>query len=944
MPRLLTILSAVCCLFGIMVASASARPPRDVDWLVYGRDYPAVAKLRIDGERLVLTNGLIERTFMLGPNGATIGYDNLITGETITRGVKPEAVVTLNGRRFEVGGLKGQPNYAYLDPAWIDELTSDPAALQYIGYETTPIEARLDWKRVRHHAPDVAWPPNGIHVRMDYQLMGDLGALLDDADVASDAGRELLFAEPFDDLGAAWRVHASEAHPRSSAMNEGKPGEIYGLANTCIFVERDLPAGARLIEATFDVGTDRSASWGPGIGLVLPDRTVKFNLRPGSMEVGIHDGRSERRTTLPQDVDLSKPVVIRMRLDHGEARCDVQTINGAWVECLAFPIELPAQGAKLRIGKLGYAGDDRDHGNPGELVRLRMLNASVYGAFDPSALPDRLAELRAFRDVVVSVHYNLYDGIPVMSKWITVRNDGERAVTLDAFTCETLALVEFASWVEDRGVPMPRPAFHVEADYSFGGMSFHNARRKAVRFIPDPDYKTQVHYPRRNPCLLEVGPELGPGQTIEPGGTFESFRAFELAFDSSNRERQGLAIRRMYRTVAPWVTENPLMMHVRYADWDTVKAAIDQCAAVGFEMVILTFGSGFNIENESEEYLAEMKRYADYARSKGIEIGGYSLLSSRRVGGGNDVTLPEGQRPTFGNAPCIGSTWGRDYFRKLYRFYERTGFALLEHDGSYPGDACDSTHHPGHRGHEDSRWNQWRTITDFYKWCRAKGVYLNVPDYYYLAGSSKSGMGYRETNWSLPRAQQVIHTRQNIYDGTWTKTPSMGWMFVPLTQYHGGGAAATIEPLREHLDHYGRMLSSNLALGAQACYRGPRLFDAPETETLVRTWVDWYKRHRDILESDLIHGRRADGRDLDWMLHVNPALETSGMLVVFNPLDHDVSRTIRVGLYYTGLTDAAVVTDPDGAEETVRLGRDYDIELTVSVPAGGMTWRTLRAP
>ena len=41
-------------------------------------------------------------------------------------------------------------------------------------------------------------------------------------------------------------------------------------------------------------------------------------------------------------------------------------------------------------------------------------------------------------------------------------------------------------------------------------------------------------------------------------------------------------------------------------------------------------------------------------------------------------------------------------------------------------------------------------ISDFYKWCRASGVYLNVPDYYYLAGSNKCGMGYRETNWSLP--------------------------------------------------------------------------------------------------------------------------------------------------------------------------------------------------
>ena len=94
----------------------------------------------------------------------------------------------------------------------------------------------------------------------------------------------------------------------------------------------------------------------------------------------------------------------------------------------------------------------------------------------------------------------------------------------------------------------------------------------------------------------------------------------------------------------------------------------------------------------------------------------------------------------------------------------------------------------------------------------AKGIYLNVPDHYFLSGSSKTGMGYREVNWSLPRDQQVIHTRQNIFDGTWEKTPSMGWMFVPLTEYQGGGAAATIEPLDEHLDHYERMLVSNLAL------------------------------------------------------------------------------------------------------------------------------------
>ncbi len=231
---------------------------------------------------------------------------------------------------------------------------------------------------------------------------------------------------------------------------------------------------------------------------------------------------------------------------------------------------------------------------------------------------------------------------------------------------------------------------------------------------------------------------------------------------------------------------------------------------------------------------------------------------------------PGGAR--FGNSPCLGSVWGENYFRKLRQFFEQTGCGVLENDGSYPGDVCASTNHPGHAGLKDSQWKQWRIISGFYQWCRARGIYLNVPDWYFLAGSSKTGMGYRETDWSLPRAQQEIIERQNIFDGTWEKTPSMGWMFVPLTEYQGGGAAATIEPLKDHLDHYETRLANLFGAGVQACYRGPRLFDTDETKAVVKKWVDFYKAHRAILDSDLIHLRRADGRDWDGWLHVNPAL------------------------------------------------------------------------
>ena len=101
----------------------------------------------------------------------------------------------------------------------------------------------------------------------------------------------------------------------------------------------------------------------------------------------------------------------------------------------------------------------------------------------------------------------------------------------------------------------------------------------------------------------------------------------------------------------------------------------------------------------------------------------------------------------------------------------------------------------------------------------------------------------------------------------------MGWMFVPLTEYQGGGAAATIEPLKDHLEHYETRLANLFGAGVQACYRGPRLFDTDETKAVVKKWVDFYKAHRAILDSDLIHLRRADGRDWDGWLHVNPRFE-----------------------------------------------------------------------
>jgi hypothetical protein len=461
---------------------------------------------------------------------------------------------------------------------------------------------------------------------------------------------------------------------------------------------------------------------------------------------------------------------------------------------------------------------------------------------------------------------------------------------------------------------------------------------QAIAWDIDTQYTSQVNWERKTPVILKSEPKLGPEYKLLPNTRFESFHTYSLALDGTDRERNTLSQRKMYRLLAPWVTENPIFMHLTTTDPEKVKVAIDQCAATGYEMVILSFGSGLSMEDVSDENIQKFKKLVDYAHSKGIQLGGYSLFSSRKIGAETDVIDIKTGKPggaKFLNAPCGGSEWGIQYFKNLQTFIEKTGFDMLEHDGPYPGDFCASTSHPGHDGYGDSQWKQWRQTTDFYKWLRSKGVYTNIPDIYFLSGSNKVGIGYREVNWSLPRAQQIILGRQNIYDGTYLRTPSMGWTFVPLTQYHGGGAAATLEPLSEHLPEYDAHMTQNYGSGVQACYRGPRLYDTDETKNLVIRKIKHYKKYREILNADIIHLRRPDGRDWDGILHADPSLEIKGFAMLYNPTEQSIKRTIHLPLYYTGLTKKAKVSIGGKSFKKYKLNRDYSITIDVVIPANG---------
>ena len=152
--------------FGNGCASAHAQ-----DWLVDPSTFRARAESTPNGKELVLSNGLIRRKFVLSPNAATVEFRNLVTGEAILRGVKPEAAIEIDGKNYTVGGLTGQPNYAFLAPNWIPNLKNDPEAFQFEGYQIREsLQERFAWKRTRHHDPNAAWPPKGIELVLRFAM------------------------------------------------------------------------------------------------------------------------------------------------------------------------------------------------------------------------------------------------------------------------------------------------------------------------------------------------------------------------------------------------------------------------------------------------------------------------------------------------------------------------------------------------------------------------------------------------------------------------------------------------------------------------------------------------------------------------------------------------------------------------------------------------------
>lgn len=58
----------------------------------------------------------MKRVFRITPNAACIDYTNMTNGQQLLRAIKPEAQIILDGKNYDIGGLKGQQEKAHLLP------------------------------------------------------------------------------------------------------------------------------------------------------------------------------------------------------------------------------------------------------------------------------------------------------------------------------------------------------------------------------------------------------------------------------------------------------------------------------------------------------------------------------------------------------------------------------------------------------------------------------------------------------------------------------------------------------------------------------------------------------------------------------------------------------------------------------------------------------------
>jgi len=612
----------------IACARASTFLPRGVsqasDWLVAASAAPTTLT-QPTATTLLLSNGLLSRTFATAPCFATVDLALARPPTTFFRGLSPEAVITLSNQTFNVGGCVGQTNFEWFDPAAV-VLAADPLALVYANFTTSAPAAPFPLAPGAWDAPrNLTWPPAGLHLAVNFV--------------------------------------APAASPSANGTNFT---EFPSVEFPC------PPAGCLTGWPTCDTASvPGQCSW------------------PAASAVA-------RCAAWPA--------------------CAGVTCNGGRADCQAraAPFALQAQ--------------------PGFTSWVRT--GAPLGA----------------GDTTVTVHYEMYDGLPLLRKWVSVaqRGGAAAAVTVDALTTDLLRAPNFAP--NAMTVQVVQPAnptpFDQQTRPEPPAVAGANGGRTEQLWFFDPLYDkccdAQLHVQYTYYSLLQVGyggdvwygGPTGPGAVVAPGASWASQDVRTLFHDTTDVERQGLGLRKAASVLTPNLLANPL--HYMIEDISSnasFQLALDTAAAAGMEMVIIGYGAAgwcgmCDAQISSPAFTAWMRDWVAYGAARGVAVSGYTLMQHN---GWGETVPPEEQvlqrDGSRGGVACFSTDWHASYRARVLAFAAAVNLSGVETDGQYENAFCGDTggdhRHNGGAGGFDA---QLKATLDFNAAMKAQGIYQTGAD------------------------------------------------------------------------------------------------------------------------------------------------------------------------------------------------------------------------
>lgn len=408
-------------------------------------------------------------------------------------------------------------------------------------------------------------------------------------------------------------------------------------------------------------------------------------------------------------------------------------------------------------------------------------------------------------------------------------------------------------------------------------------------------------------------------------------------------ERWGLTIRRFLALISPQGFENPLQNHLFVGNDQSIRDTCDEMQLVGWEMLVLTGGSGFDIESYNATYRAEFATDVQYCNARGIEVGGYDLIGwTRDPGNGWSTLNPDGS--DSGDA-CFASGWEEYLSNAFFSFANSTGITVVETDGPYAGYSCSNASHAGHSGESNSVAIQTRNMADLYSALQSKGYYINAPDSYFPFGISKQGIGYNEGTFRLADVDVIsLIQRQVVYDATYYTYPSMAWSQIPMQTYDYTSSFG--------LNQFEQGVAGQMVMGIGTFINqqpGGPFLPVPGVQSILSMWATWFKQYRVLLSAGvLIHVARPDGQGLDIILHALATEVIPGLLIITNPTPDPITvQNLLVPLYYTGLQPGSSATIAWQGSQMVNVTLDWRARARftdgVTVPGRSIQWATVAA-